>query len=148
MGEDALPSVSEMGEHEVIETIIDVLEKMPNMPIPFGDDVSAIEIAEEKLIVIKTDMLVGKTDIPPHMNHWMAARKAIVMNMSDLAAKGVKPEGVLVSLGIPSEMTKKEIVQIGKGLNDGAREYGTYILGGDTNEGKELNQCITSIRLS
>ena len=33
---------------------------------------------------------------------------------------------------------KKDIQQIGKGLNDGAREYNAYVLGGDTNEASDL----------
>ena len=111
---------------------------MPNMPIPFGDDVSAVDIGNGKLAVLKTDMLVGKTDVPPKMNLWQAARKAVVMNISDLAAKGVKPIALLASIGIPRSFTKKDIQQIGKGLNTGAREYNAYILGGDTNEASDL----------
>jgi len=111
---------------------------MPNMPVPFGDDVSAIDIGNEKLAVIKTDMLVGKTDVPPSMNLWQAARKAVVMNISDLAAKGVKPIALLASIGIPRGFAKKDVEQIGKGLNAGAREYNAYVLGGDTNEASDL----------
>ena len=83
--------VGELGERKIIEIILGCLDQMPNMPIPFGDDVSAVDIGNEKLAVIKTDMLVGKTDVPPGMNLWQAARKAVVMNISDLAAKGVNP---------------------------------------------------------
>jgi len=108
------------------------------MPIPFGDDVSAIDIGNNKLAVLKTDMLVGKTDVPPSMSLRQAARKAVIMNISDLAAKGVKPKAILASIGIPRGYTKKDIQQIGKGLNAGAREYDAYLLGGDTNEASDL----------
>jgi thiamine-monophosphate kinase len=111
---------------------------MPNMPIPFGDDASAIDLGNGRLAVIKTDMLVGKTDVPPEMNMRQAARKAVIMNISDLAAKGVKTTALLVSLGIPKNLTKKDIEQIGEGLNAGARQYDAYILGGDTNEAPDL----------
>jgi len=111
---------------------------MPNMSVQFGDDVSAVDIGSGKLAVIKTDMLVGKTDVPPQMTLWQAARKAVVMNVSDLAAKGVKPLAILVSIGVPRGLRKRDIVQIGEGLNKGAREYNAYILGGDTNEASDL----------
>lgn len=111
---------------------------MPNMPIAFGDDVSAVDIGKGKLAVIKTDMLVGKTDMPPQMKLWQAARKAVVMNISDLAAKGVKTIALLTSLGLTRDMTEKDIEQIGSGLNTGAREYDAYVLGGDTNEASDL----------
>ena len=39
---------------------------MPNNPVPFGDDVSAVNLDEKQVAVLKTDMLVGKTDVPKH----------------------------------------------------------------------------------
>ena len=128
----------ELGERKIIEIILKHLEHMPSMPIPFGDDVSAINIGNRKLAVIKTDMLVEETDVPPGMNLWQAARKAVVMNISDLAAKGVQPAAILASIGIPRDFTKRHIEQIAKGLNAGAREYDAYVLGGDTNEASDL----------
>jgi len=130
--------VEELGERKIIDLILECLDQMPNMPVPFGDDVSAIDIGRGKLAVIKTDMLVGKTDVPKGMSLWQAARKAVVMNISDLAAKGVQPFALLASIGITRGLSKKDIQQIGKGLNTGAREYNAYILGGDTNEASDL----------
>jgi thiamine-monophosphate kinase len=127
-----------LGERKIIEIIQSRLDVMPKMPIPFGDDVSAYDIGNGNLAVLKTDMLVDKTDVPPGMSLWQAARKAIVMNVSDFAAKGVKPLAILVSLGLPRKPTEKDIEEIGDGLNAGAREYGTYIIGGDTNEASDL----------
>jgi len=127
-----------LGEREVIRTICKHLDVMPEMPIPFGDDVSAYNIGDDNLAIIKTDMLVDKTDVPPGMSVWQAARKAVVMNVSDFAAKGVKPVVILVSLGIPTKLDRKAVEQIGRGLNAGAREYYTHVVGGDTNEASDL----------
>jgi len=128
----------ELGEREIIEIIWKQQEKMPHMPVAFGDDVSACEIDEGKLAVLKTDMLVGKTDVPSAMSFWQAARKAVVMNVSDFAAKGVKPSALLVSLGLPQGLTRSDVEDIGKGLNAGAREYNTFVIGGDTGEASDL----------
>jgi thiamine-monophosphate kinase len=128
----------ELGEREIIEIIWKQQEKMPHMPVAFGDDVSACEISHGKLAVLKTDMLVGKTDVPPSMSLWQAARKAVVMNISDFAAKGVKPSALLVSFGLPRGLTRKDVEDIGKGLNAGAREYDTFVIGGDTGEASDL----------
>jgi thiamine-monophosphate kinase len=127
-----------LGERKIIEIIQRRLDILPKMPIPFGDDVSAYDIGNGNLAVLKTDMLVDKTDVPPKMSLWQASRKAVIMNISDFAAKGVKPLAMLVSLGLPRTLKKKDIEQIGKGLNAGAREYGAYIIGGDTNEASDL----------
>jgi len=108
------------------------------MPIPFGDDVSAYPISDTQLLILKTDMLVGKTDVPPGMSLWQAARKAVIMNVSDFAAKGAKPKVMLVSLGLPKDLTGNNIKEIGRGLNAGAREYDAYVIGGDTSEASDL----------
>lgn len=130
--------LAELGERKAIEAILRRLEPMPNLPIPFGDDVSAVELGGGILAVLKTDMLVGRTDVPPGMSLQQAARKAIVMAVSDLASKGAKPIAALVSLGVPRDFTIEDIERIGDGLNAGAREYGAYVLGGDTNEACDL----------
>lgn len=127
-----------VGEREIIEILLERFERMQNMPIPFGDDVSAYPLNGDRVIILKTDMLVGKTDVPPKMSLWQAARKAVVMNVSDFAAKGVRPKVILVSLGLPRGLSVEGIKEIGDGLNAGAREYNAYIVGGDTNEATDL----------
>jgi len=131
-------AISELGEKKVIETIVGCLDLMPDMSVPFGDDVSAIKLGDSTLAVVKTDMLVAETDVPPGMSLRQAARKAVVMNISDFASKGVKPLTVLVSLGLPSSLTEKDVEELGLGLNQGAREYGAYVIGGDTNEASDI----------
>jgi thiamine-monophosphate kinase len=127
-----------LGERKIIQIIRDQLDLMPQMPIPFGDDVSAYDLGKGKLAILKTDMLVGKTDVPRGMSFWQAARKAVVMNISDFAAKAVKPLVLLVSLGLPANLSKKDMEEIGRGLNAGAREYDAYLVGGDTGEASDL----------
>ena len=133
-----MSSAKELGERKIIEIILECLDQMPNMPVPFGDDASALDMGQDKLAVINMDMLVGKTDVPRTMSLWQAARKAVIMNISDLAAKGAQPLALLASIGVPPDLTEADILQIGKGLNAGAREYNAYILGGDTNEASDL----------
>jgi thiamine-monophosphate kinase len=133
-----LSSAKELGERKIIELILDCLDQMPNTPIPFGDDASAIDMGHNKLVVINMDMLVRKTDVPRTMSVWQTARKAVIMNISDLAAKGAQPLALLASIGVSPDLTETDILQIGKGLNAGAREYNSYILGGDTNEASDL----------
>jgi len=127
-----------LGERRIIEIIQRHLNVMPKMPIRFGDDVSGYDLGNGDLAVLKTDMLVDKTDVPEGMSLWQAARKAVVMNISDFAAKGVKPLVMLVSLGLPRRLKERDVEEIGKGLNAGAREYNAYVIGGDTNETSDL----------
>ena len=136
-----MSTAGELGERRIIELLIDRFRRTPKMAVPFGDDVAAITLNKGLLAVLKTDVLVGKTDIPPSMTLRQAARKAVVMNVSDFASKGVKPLALLVSLTLPREYSREAIEEIGEGLNEGAEEYDTYIIGGDTGEGVDLTIC-------
>ena len=127
-----------LGERRIIEIMREHFEVMPNISVPFGDDVSAVPVGDGEVAVLKTDMLVDKTDVPRGMSFWQAARKAVVMNISDFAAKGVEPKAVLVSLGLPRKLLQRDLIEIAKGLNAGARQYGAYIVGGDTAEASDL----------
>ena len=127
-----------LGEHRIIQIIQNRLTPMPNMAVPFGDDVSAVNLTGDLVAVLKTDMLVAKTDVPEEMSLCQAARKALIMNVSDFASKGVQPAAALVALGLPKGFTQKNIEDIADGLDAGAREYGAYIIGGDTSEASDL----------
>ena len=116
-----MSSAKELGERKIIQLILNSLDQMPNMPIPFGDDASAVDLGTEKLVIINMDMLVRKTDVPRTMSLWQAARKAVIMNISDLAAKGAQPIALLASIGVPPDLTETDIQLIGKGMNAGAR---------------------------
>ncbi len=128
----------DLGERKLIQLIRRYLTVMPDLPVPFGDDVSALNIGKGRVAVLKTDMLVKNTDVPRGMSLWQAARKAVVMNVSDFAAKGAEPSALLVSLGLPQDVMQKDVEEIARGLNTGAREYGAYVIGGDTGETPDL----------
>jgi thiamine-monophosphate kinase len=134
-----------LGEREIIKLIQKHLTIMPDMPVPFGDDVSAVPFGSEgELAVLKTDMLIGSTDVPDSMSLFCAARKAIVMNVSDFASKGVLPSAAIVALGLPKKLANEKAVnEIAEGLNAGAREYGCFIIGGDTGETSDLTIAVS-----
>jgi thiamine-monophosphate kinase len=88
--------------------------------------------------VFKSDMLVASTDVPPGMVAWQAARKSIVSCASDLAAKGVKPDSAMISIGLPRNCTRPYVEGLAQGLAVASREFGVKIVGGDTNEAMGL----------
>jgi len=133
-----MPSVSEIGERALIQEIMKHLTPMPGMPIPFWDDASALSLGDGRALVINTDMLVWETDIPHGMTPFQAARKAFVMNVSDLGAKGAQPIAFMPNIGIPADYAVDDVVELEKGFEAGAREYGAYVVGGDTNEAYDV----------
>ena len=102
-----------------------------------SEDVETINLGKTKIIA-KTDTLVESTDIPPKMKLMDAARKSIVACVSDFASKGVRPQYGIISVNLPKNISRLEIVDIAKGFKKAANEYDIKILGGDTNAGKEI----------
>ncbi len=125
-------------EREIIAIFKRRFDSKPKLPLGFDDDVAAFPISRSRLLVLKTDMFVGSTDVPPGMTLAQAARKAVVATVSDFAAKGVQPRGLLVSLGLAPPVSLPTVSEIASGLKEGAREYGCRILGGDTSETDDL----------
>jgi len=128
----------ELGERGIIELMRKRFGVLPGVAVGFGDDVSAVALEGGRVAVLKTDMLVGETDVPVGMSFWQAARKAVVMNVSDFAAKGVVPKAALVALGLPRSLLRRDLEEIAGGLNAGAQQYGVYVVGGDTGEASDL----------
>ncbi len=95
--------MKDLGEDRVRDIITSHLEKDASEILGYGDDAVAFEIWNDQLLVMHTDALVGSTDILPGMTAYDVGRKAVVMNVSDLLAKGVKPRSAIFSWGITRE---------------------------------------------
>ena len=125
--------MNKLSEKKIIELFQNTLGNTNFVP----EDVESFKIGKEQLVV-KVDTFVESTDLPPKMKLEDAARKSIVSCVSDFASKGVKPIFGIVSLTIPKKLSRSNIQSLAKGFQIATREFGLKILGGDTNEGKEL----------
>jgi len=132
-------------EREIIRILTKQFAGQPGVPLGFDDDVSAIPLSSKTWIILKTDMLVGSTDVPPGMTIQEATRKAVVATVSDFAAKGVQPRALIVSLGIPAPAKRRTVQDLTRGLGQAVREYGCKIIGGDTSQADDLVIGITGV---
>lgn len=117
--------------------IIKIFQRRFGKSESLDDDIEVLKIGSSKIIV-KSDMLVQSTDVPPGMKMQEVARKSIIACVSDFACKGVKPIFATIALAIPRDFTKKMINQLAAGFASSSKEFGLKIIGGDTNQGKEL----------
>jgi thiamine-monophosphate kinase len=76
----------------------------------------------------------------------MVAKKALRVNLSDLAAKGARPEYYLLNLALPRPVREEWLAEFARGLSEDQRQFGFSLLGGDTSatEGP-LSISITAI---
>lgn len=133
-----LRTLREIGERQIIRMIERTLQTRKHAVVGYSDDISAVRLPKGNVAVLKTDMLVGSTDVPRGMTMRQAAHKAVVANVSDLAAKGARPLAGLVALGLPARLTDQDIREITRGLHEASREYHFPIVGGDTSESKDF----------
>jgi thiamine-monophosphate kinase len=73
------------------------------------------------------------------------ARKALAVNVSDLAAKGASPAGFLLTLTLPADWTEAWLAAFCQGLGEAARAFGCPLLGGDTVRGPSIAVSITAV---
>ena len=130
-------TVKGFGERGLIRWFQELITPFDGALLKGMEDAVAVPINEHALVV-NTDMLVASTDVLPEMTASEIAWKAGVMGLSDLAAKGVRPLGLVASLGFPETTEANFVAAIVGGLNSVCREHATYYLGGDTNQCVEL----------
>lgn len=124
-------------EFEVIAAMAKAAGKPPRGYSAIGDDVAMLPSRPGR-VVLKADMLVEHTDMPPGMTYRQAARKAVAMCVSDFAAKGVRPDSFMISLGLRAGTREGDVEGLALGLKDAAERWGVHLVGGDTNEAEEL----------
>lgn len=103
------------------------------VPLGIGDDASVIDLGDAKNAVVTTDMLMEGTDFTfPPATPYLAGRKALAVNLSDLAAMAAVPHSAFVSVSLPRR-GDKWTEEFFRGIFDLAKKFDIAIAGGDTN---------------
>ena len=97
-----------------------------------SDDAAFIKPPPGCDLVLKTDAIVGGVHFFPEDAAQAVASKALRVNLSDLAAKGARPLGFLLSLAIPKDITDGWLGGFAEGLRGDAVLYSCPLFGGDT----------------
>ncbi len=98
------------------------------------DDAAAIAPPPGCDLVLKTDGVISGVHFFPDDPADAVARKALRINLSDLAAKGAAPLGFLLSIGLPAGLPPDWLKAFASGLREDAAHYGCPLLGGDTDK--------------
>ncbi len=137
MNNDHISSIGEITLIRIIEELI--YEKTGRKII--RDDSFFFKIIEEnnlKDIVLNSDMFNATTDAPEQMSFYQMGRKSVLMNISDLVVKGVKPQGIIISLGLPGNLKVIDFKCLIEGIIDYVKLWNINYLGGDINKSKEI----------
>jgi len=103
-------------------------------PGAFGltDDAAMLTPPDGMDLVLTADAIVAGVHFFPDDPADAIARKALRVNLSDLAAKGATPAGFLLSLAIPVGITGAWLKEFSRGLSADSQAYGCALMGGDT----------------
>ncbi len=103
-------------------------------PGAFGltDDAAVIRPSLHHELVVKTDAVVGGIDFPLDTPGDLVARKALRVNLSDLAAKGAAPRAYTLDLLMPRVTQESWVAAFVRGLYEDQLAYGVHLIGGDT----------------
>lgn len=123
-----------MGEFDHISWIRQHTPSFPGVLIGPGDDCAMLASPVHKPWLVTTDMLLEGshfllTETPPRA----IGRKALAVNLSDIAAMGGIPVAAVVSVGLPRQNTQAIAEELYLGLREMADRFTTAIAGGDTN---------------
>jgi thiamine-monophosphate kinase len=97
-----------------------------------ADDAAAIAPPQGCDLVLTTDGVISGVHFFPEDPPEAVARKALRINLSDLAAKGAAPLGFLMSIALPSGFAPDWLEGFARALAEDAAFYRCPLLGGDT----------------
>jgi len=95
------------------------------------DDVALIGPRAGRELVVTTDAIVAGVDFFPGDPAETVAKKALRVNLSDLAAKGAEPFGYLLTLALPRSINERWLRAFARGLTADQKAFGLSLLGGD-----------------
>lgn len=96
------------------------------------DDAATLTPSPGHDLVLTTDAIVAGVHYFPDDPPASIARKALGVNLSDIAAKGAVPRGFLLTLALPDDWTEDWLAGFSAGLGAAAAEAACPLLGGDT----------------
>ena len=110
------------------------------------DDAAVLRVKQGHDLVLTKDALVAGVHFFPDDPADAIARKALRVNLSDLAAKGADALGFLLAIALPPDWTVAWLGEFARGLGQDAQAYGLPLLGGDTVKTPgPLMVCVTAL---
>ncbi len=129
------PALAALGEFGLIGLIRRrVQQRSPGTILGIGDDAAVLAPILEGGLLVTTDMLLEGVHF---QRRWGRprdlGRKAMAVNLSDIAAMGGSPRYALLGLAIPAEgPTLEELEALLAGMEEEAASSGVTLVGGDT----------------
>lgn len=139
--------LSAVNERQIIEYIAALAGPADARLIKgIGDDCAVIQKDGRQVWLLTMDTLIEGVHFntayhPPEK----LGRKAVSVNVSDIAAMGGRPLFVLLSVGMPKAFDESWFQAFARGMTDACRDYGCFLIGGDTVASPQGFNCTLTV---
>jgi thiamine-monophosphate kinase len=130
-------TLGQLGERRIVEELVRPRFPSSNVVVGIGDDCAVLPPAKpDELLVFTTDpcpvpviCLLGETDF------YHYGRMTVLINISDLAAMGARPLGLLISTVMPEDMLIADYERFLDGAAEASAEWSCPVVGGNIKDG-------------
>ena len=110
----------------------------PEVRVGVGDDAAVLAPTGGEL-VLTTDVLVeGIHFVRQRTGARDVGYKAIVVNVSDMAAMGASPRAAVCALVLPPDVEAAWVMELFGGMREACDEYALWLVGGDLSRGRDV----------
>lgn len=121
-------------EFDIIKKYFTFSDLREDVLIAGGDDCACVSVPENKQLLVTTDTLISGVHFPAETSPEDIAYKAIMVNLSDLAAMGAVPTWVTLAISLP-EVDEDWLRKFSKSLSEVLKRFNVSLIGGDTTKG-------------
>jgi thiamine-monophosphate kinase len=121
-------------EFDIIKKYFTFEVKRDDVVLAGGDDCAIVSVPENKQLLLTTDTLISGVHFPVHTSAEDIAYKAIMVNLSDLAAMGAIPAWFTLAISLP-DINDSWLQAFSTQFNSVLSKFNISLIGGDTTKG-------------
>ncbi len=133
-------TVCKVGEFGLIDRLQKIIGQTvhPNLVLGIGDDTAVIRLNDQKALLATCDIQIQNQHFRlENITPYQLGRRAMAVNLSDIAAMGGMPTFALVSLAFPKSFLVAHFDALFEGMRDQLTEFSALIIGGNLSRSSE-----------
>jgi thiamine-monophosphate kinase len=141
-----MTTLEQLGEFNLIDRIAARAAKLdsPDVIVGIGDDAAILRPGAREDVVVSTDVLVENIHFRwSNQSPGTIGRRALLVNLSDLAAMGARPMGFTLALSAPPSLPVPRMDAFLTGLLREARTHRCPLVGGNLSRATETSLAVT-----
>jgi len=121
-------------EFDIIKKYFTFSQNRDDVKLAVGDDCAIVSVPENKQLLVTTDTLIAGVHFPENTSAEDIAYKAIMVNLSDLAAMGATPAWLTLAISLP-DIDESWLQAFSNQFYSVLSKFNISLIGGDTTKG-------------